>query len=92
MRIRNLREEAEMPLRKLASLLDIDQSTLSKIERDERKANLQLIRQVAEIFDVDDESLLVDFYSDVVVSEIGGVLNYLEILEVAKAKIRRNRS
>ena len=32
--MRKLREEAEMPLRKLAALLDIDQSTLSKIERD----------------------------------------------------------
>lgn len=38
--IRQLREKAEMPLRKLASLLDHDQSTLSKIERDERKPNI----------------------------------------------------
>ena len=29
--IRQLREQAEMPLRKLAALLDIDQSTLSKL-------------------------------------------------------------
>ncbi len=34
--IRQLREQAEMPLRKLAALLDIDQSTLSKLERGER--------------------------------------------------------
>ena len=36
--IRELRENNKMPLRKLAALLDIDQSTLSKIERNERKA------------------------------------------------------
>mgnify|MGYP000850965251 FL=1 len=37
--IRQLREQAEMPLRKLAALLDIDQSTLSKLERGERPVN-----------------------------------------------------
>ena len=47
--IRKLREDAQMPLRKLASLLDIDQSTLSKIERDERRANIQLLEEVAKI-------------------------------------------
>ncbi len=37
--VRKLREENEMPLRKLAALLDVDQSTLSKIERNERKVD-----------------------------------------------------
>ena len=40
-RVRKLREQADMPLRKLAALLDIDQSTLSKIERGERKPNTE---------------------------------------------------
>ena len=90
--IRTLREEAEMPLRKLASLLEIDQSTLSKIERDERKANLQLIEQIAKIFKVDKKDLLVSFYSDIVSYEIEDVSNYSEILKVAEAKIEYNRS
>ncbi|TLV01347.1 helix-turn-helix domain-containing protein [Dyadobacter luticola] len=30
--IRELREEAKMPLRKLAAIMDIDQGTLSKLE------------------------------------------------------------
>ena len=34
--IRVLREEHEMPLMKLVAFIDIDQSTLSKIERNER--------------------------------------------------------
>ncbi len=90
--IRNLREEAEMPLRKLASLLEMDQSTLSKIERDERKANLQLIEQIAKIFKVDKKDLLISFYSDIVSYEIEDVSNYSEILKVAEAKIEYNRS
>ncbi len=44
--IRKLREEKEMPLCKLAVLLDIDQSTLSKIERNERNANEEIITKI----------------------------------------------
>lgn len=85
--IRKLREEAEMPLRKLAAFLDIDQSTLSKIERDERRANPQMIEQIAKIFKTDKEKLLITFYSDVVVYEIQKESSFSEILKVAEAKI-----
>lgn len=52
-RVRKLREQADMPLRKLAALLDIDQSTLSKIERGERKPNTELIEKLSAIFSID---------------------------------------
>jgi transcriptional regulator with XRE-family HTH domain len=90
--IRKLREEAEMPLRKLSALLDIDQSTLSKIERDERRANTQMIEQIAKIFKADKEQLLVAFYSDVVMYEIKEEKAFSEILQVAEAKIEYQRT
>lgn len=90
--IRKLREDAQMPLRKLASLLDIDQSTLSKIERDERRANVQLLEEVAKIFNVDKKSLLVNFYSDLISYEIEDEKEYSEILKVAEAKIEYKRT
>jgi len=90
--IRNLREKEEMPLRKLAALLEIDQSTLSKIERDERKANLQIIEQISKIFNVDEKTLLINFYSDIVSYEIEEEKDYSEILKVAEAKIQYKRS
>jgi len=90
--IRKLREKAEMPLRKLASLLEIDQSTLSKIERGERKANIQIIEQIAQIFSLDKKELLVNFYSDIVSYEIGDENTYSEILKVAEAKIEYKRA
>ena len=37
--IRKRREEIELPLRKVAAHLDIDTSTLSKVERGERPAS-----------------------------------------------------
>ncbi|WP_435354018.1 helix-turn-helix domain-containing protein [Emticicia sp. SJ17W-69] len=90
--IRQLREENEMPLRKLAALLDIDQSTLSKIERDERKPNAQIIEQIAKIFMKDKEMLLVAFYSDIVAYEIQEENLFSEILQVAEAKIQYQRN
>jgi transcriptional regulator with XRE-family HTH domain len=90
--IRKLRENAEMPLRKLAALLDIDQSTLSKIERDERRANTQIIDQIAKIFKTDKEKLLIAFYSDVVAYEIYEEKAFSEILQVAEAKIEYQRT
>jgi len=90
--IRNLRETAEMPLRKLAALLDIDQSSLSKIERDERKPNAQIIERVAKIFKADKAALLVTFYSDIVAYEIQEENSFSEILQVAQAKIEYKRT
>jgi len=90
--IRKLREDAKMPLRKLAALLDIDQSTLSKIERDERKPNAQIIGKIAKIFKTNKNRLLVAFYSDLVVYEIRGENTYSEILQVAEAKIEYQRT
>ncbi len=89
-KIRNLRENAEMPLRKLAALLDIDQSTLSKMERDERKPNVKIIEQIANIFEINKESLLITFYSDIVAYEIREEKLFSEILQVAEAKIEYN--
>jgi transcriptional regulator with XRE-family HTH domain len=41
--IRKLRVESVLPLRKVAAILDIDPSTLAKIERNERPTNKEMI-------------------------------------------------
>jgi HTH-type transcriptional regulator, competence development regulator len=48
--IRVLREEHEMPLRKLVAFLDIDQSTLSKIEKNERHPVKDMVSKLSETF------------------------------------------
>jgi HTH-type transcriptional regulator, competence development regulator len=48
--IRVLREEHEMPLRKLVAFLDINQSTLSKIERNERHPVKDMVSKLSETF------------------------------------------
>ena len=91
-KIRKLREEKEMPLRKLAALLDIDQSTLSKIERDERRPQIQTIEEIARIFNVNKNELLVSFYSDIVCYQIQEENSFSEILQIAEAKIEHQRT
>ena len=85
--LRKLREENSMPLRKLAALLDIDQSTLGKIERNERKANPHLIDKLSRIFKADKKELHISFVSDKVVDELLNEESSIDILKVVEKKI-----
>lgn len=85
--LRKLREDNVMPLRKLAALLDIDQSTLSKIERNERKANPDLVDKLSKIFKIDKRELHISFVSDKVVYELLDEESSIDILKVAEEKI-----
>lgn len=91
-RIRFLREKSELPLRKVAAALDIDPSTLSKIERGERSASKEMIFTLAELFNVPVIELNVIFLSDRVAGELMYEENPEEILKVAEEKIKYMKS
>lgn len=86
--IRKLREENGLPLRKVAAVLDIDPSTLSKIERGERSANKEMIPILAELFNEDVETLGLILLSDKVAYHLRYEENPNEILKVAEKKIK----
>lgn len=86
--IRQLREQAEMPLRKLAALLDIDQSTLSKLERGERPINRQMLPIVAKTFNVDEKELVVKFMSKQVAYQLAEEKYAKDILVAAVEEIK----
>jgi transcriptional regulator with XRE-family HTH domain len=92
--IRKLREENGLPLRKVAAVLDIDPSTLSKIERGERSANKEMIPLLAELFKEDIETLGLILLSDKVAYDLRDEENSNEILKVAEEKIKylKNKS
>lgn len=50
--IQQKRLEQNLPLRKIAAELDIDTSTLSKIEKGERQASLRMIPTLARLFNL----------------------------------------
>lgn len=86
--IRNLREESGLPLRKVAALLDIDPSTLSKIERGERSANKEMLPILADLFKEKEEMLGLILLSDKVAYVLMEEDNPNRILKVAEEKIK----
>ncbi|MFM2224950.1 MAG: hypothetical protein RJA07_1152 [Bacteroidota bacterium] len=85
--IRQLRDEKELPLRKIAAKLDIDTSFLSKIERNERRATKEQIIKLTEIFEVEKNYLLVPYLSEIVYYQIGDEDCANEVLKVAEEKV-----
>jgi transcriptional regulator with XRE-family HTH domain len=85
--LRKMREDRDMPLRELSSLLEIDQSTLSKIERNERKPGKELIEKISEVFKIKEKELRINFMSDVVAYELLDEEDSIDILKLAEEKL-----
>lgn len=90
--VRKLREDHNLPIRKVASKLDIDPSTLGKIERGERSANKEMIPILANLFGIEEKILGLILFSDKVVYQIIEEENTNEILKVAEEKIKYLRN
>lgn len=90
--IRQLREQAEMPLRKLAALLDIDQSTLSKLERGERPVSRQMLPIIARTFKVDEKELVIKFMSKQVAYQLADEKYAKDILIAAEEELSYAKS
>ena len=86
--IKRLREEHQLPLRKVASVLELDPSTLSKIERGERNANKEMLPLLAELFKENEKELSLILFSDKVAYQLMEEENPNEILKVAEEKIQ----
>ena len=82
--IRSLREKEGMPLRKLAAKLDIDQSTLSKIETNQRSATRPMIPIIAEAFNIDIKEVEIKFLSHRILDELMNEKYGLEALKSAQ--------
>lgn len=79
--IKQRRGELGFPLRKVASHIDIDPSTLGKIEKDERLLNMEQIERLSTILQTNKNTLLNRLYSTKIINELR---NYEEIQEVLK--------
>lgn len=69
-RIRQLREEHQLPQRKLATTLDIDTATYCKIEKGERRAKVEQVVVIADLLQTDKDELLALWLADQVVSVV----------------------
>jgi len=87
-KLRHLREEKELPLRKVAALLDIDVAILSKMERGERRITKEVVLKLADIYDHNADDLLVSFLSDKILYEIQDEDLGIEALKVAEERVK----
>lgn len=86
-KLRSIREEKKLPLRKVAAWLDIDVAILSKMERGERKITKPIVLKLAEIYNYDSSELLVLFLSDKILYEIQAEDLGVEALKVAEERV-----
>ena len=80
--IKKRRGELGFPLRKVASHIDIDPSTLGKIEKDERCLNLEHLDSLSAILQTDRITLLNYHYSTKIVEELKEYPQYEDVLSI----------
>jgi transcriptional regulator with XRE-family HTH domain len=81
------REEKNLILRKVAAEVDIDQSLISKFEKNERKPTLEQIIRLAKFYGLSESQLLISWYSEKIADELKYTESISEILKVAEEKI-----
>lgn len=86
-KLRKLREEKALPLRKVAAMLDIDVAILSKMERGERKLTKEIVYKLAKIYGHDVDELTVLFLSQKIIDEVGKEDLALKAIQVAEEQV-----
>jgi transcriptional regulator with XRE-family HTH domain len=89
--IHNLRVEHGLTLTKLAAALDIDQSTLSKIENQKRNVPEEILPKLAKVFKLDIKKLEKEFFSEKIAEMIYHVPDSTEVLILAEEKAKYYR-
>ena len=85
--IKNLREKNDLPLRKVAAHLDIDQAVLSKIEHGTRPLKREHVIELSNYFKIDKKLLLVKWLAEKILSGISEDEFALDAIQLAEAHI-----
>ena len=67
--LKQIREQKKIPQRKVAHRLDIDTSTLSKMELGERQINVSMIVGLADALGLDYKDLQIKFISEKIIND-----------------------
>lgn len=86
--INQLRSENGLTLTKLAAALDIDQSTLSKIENGKRNVPIEILPKLALAFNLDLKKLEHEYFSEKIAEIIYPQEKPQELLKAAEEKAR----
>lgn len=86
------REEKKMILRKVSAAVDIDQSLISKFEKNERNPTKEQLLRLAKFYNLSEEELIINWYSEKIANDLKDISETTQILKVAAAKINYYKS
>lgn len=89
--IRKLRKENNLSLRIVGSEINIDQSTLSKIERNEKLAPPYIIKSLAKLYKEDYRQFQTKYLSEKIYQEIKEFDYAFEAIEITKKRLRKEQ-
>jgi transcriptional regulator with XRE-family HTH domain len=91
-RIKQLREDRQIPQRKLAAAMDIDTASYCKIEKGERRARKEHIAIIAELLQADYEELLKLWLADQITAVVADEKELSnDVLKIAKKNINKSK-
>lgn len=83
--LRELREAKGLPLRKVAAELDIDTSILSKIERNERMASIEMLPIFANVLETPEKEVEIRYIRFMILKDYKNLSHLKEgLMEVIK--------
>lgn len=85
--IKQRRNELGYPLHKVATQIEIDPSTLGKIEKDERIINIELLEALSSILKTDRKTLLNYHYSTRISNELKEYPEYKDVLNIVNEQL-----
>jgi transcriptional regulator with XRE-family HTH domain len=89
--IRKAREAKDLPLRKVAAFLDIDTSTLSKVERGERPPSPDYLKGIADILELDLKLVQTKFIADRIEKDFGNMEHLSDGLKEVEKHLKRKK-
>jgi transcriptional regulator with XRE-family HTH domain len=86
-RLRELREEKGLLLRQIAADLEVDTALMSKLERGERRAQREHIKQLASVLKVQENELVILWLADKIKDVVRDEPLGLEALKLVEQEI-----
>ena len=87
-RIKQLREERQMPQRQFAAALEIDTATYCKIEKGERRVRREQVSIIAKLLQTDEKELITLWLADQITTLLTNEKEFSdEVLKIAKQNI-----
>ena len=91
-RIKQLREQKQMPQRQLAAALEIDTATYCKIERGERRSKREQVPILADLLETDKDQLLNLWLAEQIYSVVKDEENAEKVLDIVHESVIEYKS